>query len=423
MNDMTDDEKDRALCEAHCNSAADEYFNPRPQLDSAINRRIFYAGHRKAWLQQAEATAPLLARIAELEQANEAFAQRQEWWNKRMVEMEQKLSAAPATQPEPMTGELATCVALLEDWVTSFVDSIEGGNADELVAATRSAIRRHHGIKEQEMTDNIKLPPFPEGMCLREDIEDYAREAVRLNAQAAPDALEKELLQAIQERDAAEDYIDALLDEVLGTDRPEWSSTYGHADAIEQVREMMGALMKPCVDKAWGRFQSAQAAPAAPQPAPVEQTDARDAARWRYIAWHIGVAWNEQGFTSLVRIVSDKHREMLGDMVDRMMAGDWPEAAPQPAQQYDDEGDALTIAYLHGHGKGKDSVQPVLSEKDALLRQALEALEGFANITNDSQGVKGYHLNGDIAEWDEFDEVDAASSTIEAIRNHLGVKT
>lgn len=64
----------------------------------------------------------------------------------------------------------------------------------------------------------------------------------------------------------------------------------------------------------------------------------------------------------------------------------------------------------------------MLAEKDALLRQALEALEGFANITNDSQGVAGYHLSGDTAEWDEFDEVDAASNTIEAIRNHLGVK-
>lgn len=64
----------------------------------------------------------------------------------------------------------------------------------------------------------------------------------------------------------------------------------------------------------------------------------------------------------------------------------------------------------------------MLAEKDALLRQALEALEGFANITNDSQGVKGYHLNGDIAEWDEFDEVNAASNTIEAIRQNLGVK-
>lgn len=65
---------------------------------------------------------------------------------------------------------------------------------------------------------------------------------------------------------------------------------------------------------------------------------------------------------------------------------------------------------------------PPIGEKDALLRQALDALEGFTNITNDSQGVKGYHLNGDIAEWDEFDEVDAARNTIEAIRTHLGVK-
>lgn len=64
----------------------------------------------------------------------------------------------------------------------------------------------------------------------------------------------------------------------------------------------------------------------------------------------------------------------------------------------------------------------MLAEKDALLRQALEALEGFVCITNDSHGVAGYHLSCDTAEWDEFDEVDAASNTIEAIRNHLGVK-
>lgn len=56
------------------------------------------------------------------------------------------------------------------------------------------------------------------------------------------DEIEKELLQAIQERDAADDYIDALLDEVLGTDRQEWSSVYGHADAMEQVRERMNTI-------------------------------------------------------------------------------------------------------------------------------------------------------------------------------------
>lgn len=144
-----------------------------------------------------------------------------------------------------------------------------------------------------------KTPPLFD----EHQLEAYAREAVRLNAQEAPfkealaagdfypqvhgygsevqtqvatgtqeapaqpltvpDAQEKDLLRAIQERDAADDYIDALLDEVLGTDRPEWSSAYGHADAIEQVRERINTLMKPSIDKAWDRFQSS----VAPQPA------------------------------------------------------------------------------------------------------------------------------------------------------------
>jgi len=43
-------EQDNALCEGHFNSDSDEYFKARPQLDSAVNRRIFYAGHRKGWL-------------------------------------------------------------------------------------------------------------------------------------------------------------------------------------------------------------------------------------------------------------------------------------------------------------------------------------------------------------------------------------
>jgi hypothetical protein len=48
---MTDDQ-DRALCEAHFNEASEEYFKARPQLDSDVNRRIFYAGHRKAWIAE-----------------------------------------------------------------------------------------------------------------------------------------------------------------------------------------------------------------------------------------------------------------------------------------------------------------------------------------------------------------------------------
>ena len=45
------DEQERALCEAYCNTASDEYFKARPQLESDVNRRIFYAGHRKAWVE------------------------------------------------------------------------------------------------------------------------------------------------------------------------------------------------------------------------------------------------------------------------------------------------------------------------------------------------------------------------------------
>lgn len=45
------DEQERALCEGYCNAAEQEYFAARPQLDSRTNRRIFYAGHRKAWIE------------------------------------------------------------------------------------------------------------------------------------------------------------------------------------------------------------------------------------------------------------------------------------------------------------------------------------------------------------------------------------
>lgn len=54
-----------------------------------------YEEHRPfARAIESAATAPLLARIAELEAANEAFGKRQEWWNARMLELEQQLEEA-----------------------------------------------------------------------------------------------------------------------------------------------------------------------------------------------------------------------------------------------------------------------------------------------------------------------------------------
>ena len=59
---------------------------------------------------------------------------------------------------------------------------------------------------------------------------------------------------------------------------------------------------------------------------PAAQGDALNAARWRWLSEHIRVSWNEGKFTSLVRIVSDEHRNTLNAIVDQMMAGDWSDA-------------------------------------------------------------------------------------------------
>ena len=46
----------------------------------------------------------------------------------------------------------------------------------------------------------------------------------------------------------------------------------------------------------------------------------------------------------------------------------------------------------------------------------LKALESILAIAADSQGVAGYHLNGDIAEWDEFECVDEAYKLIKQLK-------
>lgn len=47
---------------------------------------------------------------------------------------------------------------------------------------------------------------------------------------------------------------------------------------------------------------------------------------------------------------------------------------------------------------------------------ALSALEGLIAIRNDSEGVSGYHLNGEIAHWDEFEEVALAEAIVANMR-------
>ena len=66
----------------------------------------------------------------------------------------------------------------------------------------------------------------------------------------------------------------------------------------------------------------------------------------------------------------------------------------------------------------EDYYEPIchaINSHDELVemnKELLAALEGLVSITCDSRGVVGYHLNGDIAEWGEFEEVAVAHDTI-----------
>jgi hypothetical protein len=50
-------------------------------------------------------------------------------------------------------------------------------------------------------------------------------------------------------------------------------------------------------------------------------------------------------------------------------------------------------------------LKAVTQQRDKLLA----ALESLLLITADSEGVAGYHLNGAVANWDEFPEVNEAA--------------
>ncbi|EJG0960998.1 hypothetical protein ACOW85_001698 [Vibrio parahaemolyticus] len=55
-----------------------------------------------------------------------------------------------------------------------------------------------------------------------------------------------------------------------------------------------------------------------------------------------------------------------------------------------------------------------LLEKNEKLKQLEDALRNVLAITTDSTGVAGYHLNGEVVAWDEFEEIEVAQSLLEA---------
>jgi len=66
-----------------------------------------------------------------------------------------------------------------------------------------------------------------------------------------------------------------------------------------------------------------------------------------------------------------------------------------------------------------DELKTLKADKKSLERQldeAREAIESILHITYDSEGVAGYHNNGDTALWGEFEELAMAEHFLEQLK-------
>ena len=62
--------------------------------------------------------------------------------------------------------------------------------------------------------------------------------------------------------------------------------------------------------------------------------------------------------------------------------------------------------------KTREELAEINDELVAMNKELLAALEGVMSIVDESNGVSGYHMNGDIADWGEFEEVGLAYDAI-----------
>jgi len=64
--------------------------------------------------------------------------------------------------------------------------------------------------------------------------------------------------------------------------------------------------------------------------------------------------------------------------------------------------------------------QARISKERGMKRNAgvelYDALVGLLGVIEDSKGVAGYHMNGTVAEWDEFEEVNEAYEALAKAR-------
>lgn len=51
----------------------------------------------------------------------------------------------------------------------------------------------------------------------------------------------------------------------------------------------------------------------------------------------------------------------------------------------------------------------------SLVERMLPVVEWLAAIQTESNGITGFHLNGDVADWDEFEDATQARAIIEEV--------
>ena len=67
---------------------------------------------------------------------------------------------------------------------------------------------------------------------------------------------------------------------------------------------------------------------------------------------------------------------------------------------------------MSGIELGRKESEERIQELEGKNAKLLEALKGLIDIVHESEGVGGYHLNGDTAYWNEFEEVSIAENIV-----------
>lgn len=76
----------------------------------------------------------------------------------------------------------------------------------------------------------------------------------------------------------------------------------------------------------------------------------------------------------------------------------------------------MSTAAADGFRDGQRAANGHSAQSIGMVGALVTALDGLLSITQDSTGVAGYHLNGNVAEWDEFPEVGTARDVLNLCR-------